>query len=357
MRFRLVAVAALIILVSASAGTAIAFSSGGLSTTAMPASHETVPDQVEHFLSPSDVGKNVDGTAVRDVDTTESGLTVTGPASDDPFDAIVAAEEDAYADIVLDLDQLNDTSGDGYPDAVLEAVPPLAKHDPDPERRNVFVEVDYMEGCDPTTAIEQTTAAFANAPIENPDGSTGIDLHVSIGDELPRSAIVTPRETGLASPPAAEYYDQSFDRDGLGYHYVVFAHNTGPAAGFQHSGDADATVLECGSGDTFMHELGHALGISHDIPVVDSYTVDFDDYPSTMNYDRPDDYFGFSNGTASDVAHDDWETIESSMATQRPSLHGLHGSALRVEDPVSLVQRYEGVETFPEVTYNAENSR
>lgn len=336
---RLVGAVLVAVLIAGTAGTAIALASGGFSDPSTPVSDQSVPEHVEHFLSPSDVDQHVDGTPV--------DVTQSDDRPDDSLDSIVPATEDADADIVVAVDQLNDTVGDGYPDAVLESVPPLAEHDPDPQRHNVFVEVDYMEGCDPSGAIEQTEEAFANAPVENPDGSTGIDFHVTRGKELPRSAVVTPRDTDLVSPPADAYNHQAFDRDGFGFHYVVFAHNAGPAAGFRADAETDTMVVECGSGDSFMHELGHALGISHEVPVVDSHDVDFEEYPSTMNYDRPDGFYGFSNGTASDIDHDDWGTIEAEMASYRPPLDRVNRSAFHVEEAEQLAARYDGVTLLP----------
>jgi hypothetical protein len=64
---------------------------------------------------------------------------------------------------------------------------------PDPFRRDVYVEVDWMPGQEYTmSAFDPVVAAFANAPVPNPDprdpegekdGRPGIALHVQLGEE------------------------------------------------------------------------------------------------------------------------------------------------------------------------------
>lgn len=59
---------------------------------------------------------------------------------------------------------------------------PLPAWGANPMRKDVFLELDYEGGRAPTKAgINAMKAAFAAAPLSNPDGSTGVNLHVDVG--------------------------------------------------------------------------------------------------------------------------------------------------------------------------------
>lgn len=78
-------------------------------------------------------------------------------------------------------------------------------------------------------------------------------------------------------------------------------------------------------GSTFMHELGHALGLSpSDFEGIDSKKYSFGDYPSAMNYNASVDkswlnklnylypfvdYYGYSNNNA----FDDWAHLAKGL--------------------------------------------
>ncbi len=72
---------------------------------------------------------------------------------------------------------------------------------------------------------------------------------------------------------------------------------------------------------TFMHELGHVLGLHGGdevigagyFPGIDNGSYSFDDYPSVMNYNAPDDYYQYSDGSEGASDHNDWEDIKSEM--------------------------------------------
>lgn len=58
-----------------------------------------------------------------------------------------------------------------------------------PMRKDLFLELDYEVGRAPTKAdIDAMKAAFAAAPLTNPDGSTGVNLHVDVGLLFDRTA-------------------------------------------------------------------------------------------------------------------------------------------------------------------------
>ena len=63
-----------------------------------------------------------------------------------------------------------------------------------PNRKNLYIEVDYMENHRPFggnsvfgtgSVIEDARRAFALAPVSNPDGATGINLFVLLNEQIP----------------------------------------------------------------------------------------------------------------------------------------------------------------------------
>lgn len=219
------------------------------------------------------------------------------------------------------------------------------------QRKDIFVEIDCVESdgnsngvytdavdhshCPVQNAIEQVVQAFANAPVNNPDGTSGIQLHVDTGDlygagvihnvagtggvtgnygdlrDTISGALVgggnrideTGNETidwdGIVGRPGTKFYDLKDDNFNKQlrqtvFRYVIFGHQTNArrAANDCTSGRAesiigndfmimlggtnaagancwgnDANGFSVGSTDeqagTFMHELGHTLGLIH----------------------------------------------------------------------------------------------
>jgi uncharacterized repeat protein (TIGR01451 family) len=109
--------------------------------------------------------------------------------------------------------------------------PDLALHQPpfsaNPNRKDIFVEIDYMEGGGHThrpdrtpsntalvgaTVLQAVTTAFANAPVANPTGPTGITLHAIVDEaltEIPNLQF-TPRLAGHGN----DYYDLKLGGNG-----------------------------------------------------------------------------------------------------------------------------------------------
>lgn len=157
-----------------------------------------------------------------------------------------------------------------------------------PLHRDLFVEIDYYAGLAPNAEVRRMLQeAFANAPVRNPDGKTGITLHLLVDDEITgHLALPTLGDAGTIdeSPDA---FPQDVWRDfkkikdayadptrHAAYHYALFAHSiregTGTGVSFQIKGHDFAVTL--GHADhpsdlmvagTFMHELGHNLGLHH----------------------------------------------------------------------------------------------
>jgi Carboxypeptidase regulatory-like domain len=207
----------------------------------------------------------------------------------------------------------------------------------DPSHKDIFVEIDYM--VDPGScvgsacvlghshkpkpaAIARIVEAFKDAPVSNPDGVHGIDLHVDFGPETPMRFVggnpvawsalsrsnPLPHDDDLSWP---EFYafkasasNFNADRSRI-FHYAIFAHFldghrcwSGQApmpgtdlivslGGWGSIGKCDAPASRWSVGSewdqagTFMHELGHNLGLDHGGGDGDNFKPN---YLSVMSY-------------------------------------------------------------------------
>jgi len=209
-----------------------------------------------------------------------------------------------------------DTSGDGIPDGASvhqEDSYPGA----DPVQKDVYVEVNTVPGASISDdALQSIEQEFDNAPVENPDGTEGINIHFIENREI--------SDDEWGDNP--DEIDQAAEFNDLGYHYVVIVNqgdisddhvDSGEATGVSYSSIASNLVESQGleqSGSILMHELGHSLGLGGDLDGVDSRSVSFSQYRSVMNYNSPDTFFGFSDGSDSVEGTYDWQLIECQLA-------------------------------------------
>jgi len=195
----------------------------------------------------------------------------------------------------------------------------------DPHHQDLFVEVDYMvETGGPAphshkpdlAALQRVVDAFDSAPVDNPDGKTGIHLHVDAGPDTVMDPVTGARwgaeslstellheeDLGLSIGPFYRWGDfdavkrRSFlPRREPVFRYALFVHDLGglgstsgiargiPASDFIVSlggwTGGTGTVLQ--QAGTFMHELGHTLGLRHGGPDHMNYKPNF---LSVMNY-------------------------------------------------------------------------
>ncbi len=212
-----------------------------------------------------------------------------------------------------------DADGDGRVDVDLPAL------GADPNHKDVFVEVDFMEGkippVDPWTPLEQ---AFADAPILNLSGGPGIHLHIDRGQGTrigaDGSAVAIPvgeRGGGTILPfydyigfiedltPCAAPGETAVTITALKltastaarrdiFHYAVFAENDAyncGASGVSERWGNDFMVMLPDSSltstlrvaGTVMHELGHNLNLIHGGQNYDSSTKE-PNHQSIMSY-------------------------------------------------------------------------
>lgn len=209
-------------------------------------------------------------------------------------------DADSDGDALFDSWETNgyDHDGDGQIDVDLPTM------GADPQHKDIFVEVDYMgvSASAPShrpkdRAMQRIINAFANAPVSNPDGTTGINLHIDYGpdtvmdattgltwdslshaDELPFAATIQAVGTAWdwSGFDAIKQLDSARAKV---FHYVIFAHTLGAdiplgTSGYSRKIGASDFVASLGQwtsgvgteneqAGTLMHELGHNLGLRH----------------------------------------------------------------------------------------------
>lgn len=208
-----------------------------------------------------------------------------------------------------------DTDGDGLPDGA-EVGGKGALSDADPLHYDVFLEVSYDEGTKLTDAEQRKLKqAFEEAPIENPDGSTGVSLHLLV-DEEPSDI----PDTVYSNQYWEDFDDDLHETQGDGSYHVTLVHDIGSredTVGLHQQGH-DSTLIEDNADDNtgsiVMHELGHMLGIQPRAGIgVDSFDRSYDTYPSVMNYNSPSDAYRFSDGSHGAGDINDWGIIANNQ--------------------------------------------
>jgi hypothetical protein len=165
-------------------------------------------------------------------------------------------------------------------------------------RKDIFVEMDYMYRADAANGLapnqnvlNSIVAVFNSAPVSNPDGSTGITIHLELDDLVPYDYTLDPYTTEFNALKSV-YFDAN--RTAV-YHYMIWAnrYSTSTSSGVSMGIPATDFLVTLGgwnsnAGDTdyqkigtFIHELGHNLGLTHG---GNDHTNYKPNYLSVMNY-------------------------------------------------------------------------
>ncbi len=165
------------------------------------------------------------------------------------------------------------------------------------QHKDLFVEVDYMQGHYPNTeALNDVKQAFAKANVTNPDGNKGIRLHVDVDEAISHQDAIK----GISDLPndfdiiKSSYFGTAAQRSSpnkvnitaakkLAYRYCLFIHDYSDWNGTHWEVTHSSGIAELPGNDfivslgsftggkgnrdeqagTFMHELGHTLNLGH----------------------------------------------------------------------------------------------
>ncbi|HEY5868420.1 MAG TPA: hypothetical protein VI542_23150 [Candidatus Tectomicrobia bacterium] len=198
---------------------------------------------------------------------------VGSPDSDG--DSICNAAESRYGTDPFD----SDTDGDNLSDAAelfgSEGVD-LRYFGTTPLHKDLFIEADYYPGLKPAdAAIAQVVAAFANAPVSNPDGISGIRLHIDVDQQIAAADVdndLNPVWTDF-DVIKNTYFEP---RRSKLFHYALFAnqYDGGGSSGISRGIPGHDFVVSLGTwstpggtvlqqAGTLMHEFGHNIGLRH----------------------------------------------------------------------------------------------
>ncbi|NPD26137.1 hypothetical protein HPP06_22215 [Corallococcus exiguus] len=176
-------------------------------------------------------------------------------------------------------------------------------------RKDIFIEADYYANRKPTQgALNRVITAFANAPVSNPDGSTGITLHLALDQQIAAADADTdlnPVWTDF-DKIKAKYFAAA---RAPFFHYMLFAntYSGGTSSGISRGIPAHDFVVTLGGwstpggtelqqAGTIMHELGHNIGLRHGGTDNANYKPN---YLSIMNYEYQ--VYGFTISGAANV--------------------------------------------------------
>ncbi len=172
----------------------------------------------------------------------------------------------------------------------------------DPKHKDLFVWMDYMVRpggvslAPSQTVIDHVIAVFANAPVANPDGKTGIAIHPLLKNQVPFAQ--TLGDTSDEDKVWTDFdalknasFDPAYRKS---FRYMIWANSyeSSTSSGLARGIPGVDFIVSLGEWDTpggtvwektgtFIHELGHCLGLTHGGVDHENYKPN---YLSVMNY-------------------------------------------------------------------------
>jgi hypothetical protein len=125
-----------------------------------------------------------------------------------------------------------------------------------PTRQDVLLVVSRFEGLDEAVAkreVERSRSLYAALPTRNPDGSTGVTVHLRWTKPIPLAEqgswwsvgnrVIAPRERGIVhwmqvTPGGGGQAQQTGDMGSAGAHWAAFGHEVGHQLSLSHEGDS-----------------------------------------------------------------------------------------------------------------------
>lgn len=146
-----------------------------------------------------------------------------------------------------------------------------------PTRQDVLLVVSRFDGVDEAVAkreVERSRSLYAALPTKNPDGSTGVTVHLRWTAPIPAAEqgswwsvgnrVIAPRERGIVhwmqvTPGGGGQAQQTGDMGSAGAHWAAFGHEVGHQLSLSHEGDS--TPAWCPLYPSLMnYAFNYALG-------------------------------------------------------------------------------------------------
>ncbi len=245
--------------------------------------------------------------------------------------------QDSDGDGLLDSWETSgyDHDGDGTVDV------PIHKRGANPQRKDIFIAYAWMQASEvealshqPSKAVlKAVTKAFKDAPVANPDGSTGISIHFRNLGGVPHDADlnpVWPEFDAIMNPLVSEAERRIYHRMIAGHGY-----SGGGSSGLSRDIPASDFIETLGlfpsnpgtdaqRAGTIMHELGHNLGLRHG-------GVDHENYKpnhlSIMSYHNQLDWLLHKDGAKLDYERFDLHDLDETALNETAALTRQGGDA------------------------------
>lgn len=228
-----------------------------------------------------------------------------------------------------------DHDGDGTVDV------PIHERGANPQRKDIFIAYAWMQASEaeavshqPTKAVlKAVTKAFKEAPVANPDGSTGISIHFRNLGGVPHDADLNPVWTefdAIMNPLVSEAERRIYHRMIAGHGYSGTG-SSGLSRGIPASDFIETLGLFPSNpgtvaqrAGTIMHELGHNLGLRHG-------GVDHENYKpnhlSIMSYHHQLDWLLHKDGAKLDYERFDLHDLDETALNETAALTRQGGDA------------------------------
>lgn len=226
-----------------------------------------------------------------------------------------------------------DTDDDGLKDGYEVYLNQSIRSHISPRKKTVLIEIDYTEGNKPDSqTLSAVKNTFENSPVDNNNSrEKGVEVVFVIDD------VLDVKEDMTISEYKNLYSEKLFDKRNEGFYHILMINNPENDESTYGISDVsvDGVLLEKNSSSShtasiMTHEMGHQLGLMpEDYEGIDTRKIEYENYPSIMNYNSEFETTGFSE----EGRFNDWSHIEKSFPEDAPSTTGVNSEQLNTKYP------------------------